>query len=395
MVCIRYDVSILVLLTLLLSACQSVTAPPPTIVAEPPTAAVAPPTATELPPTATVAPTPVADAPTAPPPDAKPVMTVNADQITSQALAGNLFGDPATRPFYVLLPPSYDTGDKRYPVVYVLHPYWGSELEMVGQFKTAMEKLLRDGAVQEMIFVFPNGDNRLHGSMYLSSPTIGDYETYLTQELVDLVDSKYRALPQRESRGVTGCSMGGDGAIHLALKYPQVYSAVAPVAATYDAAQDPALAQAAEFFQGEPADLDAAARLDWPIQSWMALAAAAASNLDKPPFFLDMPFTLVDGQGQVVQEVVDRIVSADATHDLERYINQPERLRAIMLYHGAWDTFVPEELAQAFSARLTEQGIEHAYVEVNALHCSQWAPDLYTPVVQFMSDNLVAEELAP
>ena len=66
-----------------------------------------------------------------------------------------------------------------------------------------------------------------------------------------------------------------------------------------------------------------------------------------------------------------------------------------MLYHGAWDTFVPEELAQAFSARLTEQGIEHAYVEVNALHCSQWAPDLYTPVVQFMSDNLVAEELAP
>ncbi len=322
-------------------------------------------------------------------------MAVKADQITSQALAGNLLGDPATRPFYVLLPPSYETGEERYPVVYVLHWYTGSEATLVGQFKTAMEKLLRDGAVQEMIFVFPNGDNRLHGSMYLGSPTIGDYETYLTQELVDLVDSKYRTLPQRESRGVTGCSMGGDGAIHLALKYPQVYSVSAPVAATYDASQDPALAQAAEFFQGEPADLDAAANLDWPIQSWMALAAAAASNPDKPPFYLDMPFTLVDGQGQVVQEVVDRIASADPTHDLERYVSQPERLRAIMLYHGAWDTFVPVELAQAFSARLTEQGIEHAYVEVKALHCSVWAPDLYMPVVQFMSDNLLAEEPAP
>ena len=53
------------------------------------------------------------------------------------------------------------------------------------------------------------------------------------------------------------------------------------------------------------------------------------------------------------------------------------------------------ELAQAFSARLAEQGIEHAYLEVKALHCGEWAPDLYMPVVQFMADNLVAEEPTP
>lgn len=52
-----------------------------------------------------------------------------------------------------------------------------------------------------MIFVFPDANNQLKGSIYLSSPTIGDYETYITQEVVDLVDTTYRTIPDRNSRG--------------------------------------------------------------------------------------------------------------------------------------------------------------------------------------------------
>ena len=90
-----------------------------------------------------------------------------------------------------------------------------------------------------MIFIFPDASNQLKGSMYLSSPTIGDYETYITQELVELVDATYRTIPNRNSRGITGCSMGGDGSIYLALKYPGVFSAAAPASATYDWARNP------------------------------------------------------------------------------------------------------------------------------------------------------------
>ncbi len=106
-----------------------------------------------------------------------------------------------------------------------------------------------------MILVFPNASNKLGGSMYLSSPTIGDYETYLTRELVDFVDANYRTLAQRDSRGITGCSMGADGAMHLALKYPDVYSVAAPYSGTYDWAKDPWLTIGAQRFQGEPTDL--------------------------------------------------------------------------------------------------------------------------------------------
>ena len=151
-----------------------------------------------------------------------------------------------------------------------------------------------------MILVFPNASNKLGGSMYLSSPTIGDYETYLTRELVDFVDANYRTLAQRESRGITGCSMGADGAMHLALKYPDVYSVAAPYSGTYDWAKDPALTIGAQRFQGEPTDLSTFWELPVETKWEITMAAAVAPNPDKPPYFLDMPYVLVDGKGELV-----------------------------------------------------------------------------------------------
>lgn len=381
---VGYSTAISVLLALLLSACRPNTAPPPTATAEPPTAA--PPTATEPPPPrVTTESTPVAAAPTPRPTVAAPQMAVKTDQITSAALEGNLFGDPATRPFYVLLPPSYDTSEAQYPVVYVLHWFTGDESTLVWKFKAAMDTLLRAGEVEEMILVFPNASNRLGGSMYLSSPTIGDYETYISQELVGYVDANYRTLAQSASRGITGCSMGGDGAIHLALKYPAVFSVAAPDSATYDYSQDPTLAVAVADLRAEPADLDAIANDPlWHPIAWYASAAAAAANPDNPPFYFDLPFTVVDGKGQVVQEVIDRIVATDAVHDLERYRQGSDRLRAVMLYHGEFDAVAPIELARAFGERLAEAGVDYELVEVMEAHCELD----YAPILQFMSDNL-------
>ena len=101
-----------------------------------------------------------------------------------------------------------------------------------------------------------------------------------------------------------------------------------------------------------------------------------------------MPVTLVDGKAEIVPEVFDRIVAADPTHEVDRYLAQPERLRAISLYHGDGDEVAPVELAHRFDRLLSDRGIEHEYVEVSAGHCSFH----FGPIVQFMSDNLVGEE---
>ena len=307
--------------------------------------------------------------------------------ITSKALAGNLLGDPTTRTYSVLLPPSYGTSDKRYPVVYVLHWYTGKNYSMVGPMLAPYMTLLREGKVQEMIFVFPDASNKLGGSQYLSSPTIGDYETYLTQELVDLVDATYRTIPDRSSRGVTGCSMGGDGSMGLALKYPNVFSVAAPASGTYDYSGDLALKNAAtEVLKIPPEDFsDLISSNQWEIEYLLSWAAAAAANPDKPPFYLDMPVALVDGEAQIVPEVVNKMIAVDPVHDLDRYLSQPERLRAISLFHGAGDQMVPVELARSFDRLLSKQGIEHEYIEVSAGHCDFD----FGPIVQFMSDHLV------
>jgi hypothetical protein len=360
MIRINQIVISLVLLALILSGCKPVEAP----------AGVAPATL----------------------PAGKVELGITADQITSAALAGNLLGDPATRPFNVILPPGYAAGEIRYPVVYVLHAYEGDEGTQAWNVKQDMEKMLAAGAVRNMILVFPDASNALRGSMYLSSPTIGDYETYLAQDLVDYVDSNYRTLPQPASRGITGCWHGGDGALHLALRHPDIFSVVAPYSAIYDWAKDPMLAAGAMSFRREPQSLAEFTPMEPSTRTWIAYAAGAASNPDKPPFYLDMPFAMAGKKGEVVPEVVAKIVAADPVHDLARYLGQPERLRAILLYHGMNDFYAPATQARAYDELLAAKGIAHEFVEVKRGCCIE-SPD-YTPVLEFMSDNLAFEEPA-
>lgn len=368
------------------AAAPSPTSVPPTATPQPPTATPQPPTATPMPPAATPVPpttTPVPAAPTA-----AGEFQLKSDKITSQALAGNLLNDPATRSFYVLLPPSYSTSGKRYPVVYVLHWYTGQYRSTVSAVRDPYETALSEGNVQEMIFVFPDASNKLGGSMYLSSPTIGDYETYITQELVDYVDANYRTIADRNSRGITGCSMGGDGSIHLALKYPDVFSVAAPFSATYDWARDPTWQRAVENLDRLPKDLNEIGILGMSGEYWVAAAAGTASNPDKPPFYLDMPFAIVDGTAQIVPEVADKINAADPVHDLSKYLDQPVRLQGIMIYHPENNVIIaPLEAARDFGQQLTDLGIEHEFLAVPGALCGP----SYGPIVQYMSDHLVGE----
>jgi pimeloyl-ACP methyl ester carboxylesterase len=328
--------------------------------------------------------TPVAEAPAAAPtstlpPAAQARGELIRGKITSQALAGNLLGDPAQRDYFISLPPGYADENKRYPVVYILHGFTADENHLVF-LESVYQNMLQKGTVQKMILVFPDGSNKLGGSQYLSSPTIGDYETYLARELVAQVDANYRTIPQRDSRGVTGCSMGGDG---------DVYSVAAPMSASYDFANDPTIPAAAANFTREPQDFyDYNRYIRSGTGVFISIAAGAAPNPDKPPFYLDMPFEVVDGVGRVVPEVMEKIAAVDEVHDLEAYLQQPVRLRHILLYHGASDGVVPVELARSFDRLLTERGVHHEYVEVESGgHCDY---DM-APVLQYLSDHLVAE----
>jgi putative tributyrin esterase len=125
----------------------------------------------------------------------------------------------------VLLPPSYSHAPaRRYPVLYFLHDAWGDEGSLERNGVTAeILKRMADGRLREFLVVAPGG----RGSWFSDSHD-GRYrwEAFLTSDLVRQVEARYRVLSSRDSRGITGISMGGYGAVKLAIRHPRLYGSV-------------------------------------------------------------------------------------------------------------------------------------------------------------------------
>jgi S-formylglutathione hydrolase FrmB len=123
----------------------------------------------------------------------------------------------------VTTPSSYQKGNQNYPVVYLLHG--GS-----GAFSDWHQKVNEPGLVGKMaeaydlIIVTPGVGP---ASYYYDSPLLDSvrYETYMIQELIPHIDKSYRTLAKKESRAITGLSMGGHGAITLSAKHPELFVA--------------------------------------------------------------------------------------------------------------------------------------------------------------------------
>src|SRR5271167_772048 len=158
---------------------------------------------------------------------AKPV-AVEHIKVHGAALEGNLEGDAVDRDVLVFLPPSYSKERKRhYPVVYALHGYsigaeqWSHEIHVPQTVEGAFAKGSR-----EMIVVLPDSKTVYNGSMYSSSATTGDFENYVARDVVAYMDTHYRTIPDRQSRGLVGHSMGGYGASRIGMKHAEVFGAL-------------------------------------------------------------------------------------------------------------------------------------------------------------------------
>ena len=119
------------------------------------------------------------------------------------------------------LPPGYDVGTARYPVLYFLHGLFENEKswsEHSGQ--QTWESLMSQGKVGKFIVVMPDGGE----TFYINSFDGNEhYENFFIQELIPAIDRKYRTAANRGARGIGGVSMGGYGALHLGMRHPDVF----------------------------------------------------------------------------------------------------------------------------------------------------------------------------
>jgi enterochelin esterase-like enzyme len=148
--------------------------------------------------------------------------TIERITVHGTALEGNLEGDSPDRDVTVYLPPAYASDQsRRFPVVYLLHGYGGRE----DTFTTRLASLRESGdrlaiaqGFSSAIVVTPSAYTLHKGSMYSNSPTTGDWERFVAEDLVAYMDKNYRTLPSRLSRGLAGHSMGGYGALKIGMK---------------------------------------------------------------------------------------------------------------------------------------------------------------------------------
>lgn len=119
----------------------------------------------------------------------------------------------------VTVPQNYNQDNSvKYPVIYLLHGYGGNQ-----QTWNALADLCKWATDLNVIFVCPDGSN----SWYWDSPknTGYKYETFVSKELTGFIDQNYRTVKSPESRAISGLSMGGHGALWLAMRHPDVFGA--------------------------------------------------------------------------------------------------------------------------------------------------------------------------
>src|SRR5499426_1486437 len=267
--------------------------------------------------------------------------TVERIKVHGKSLEGNLDGDSPDRDVSIYLPPSYEAEkSRRYPVIYMLHGFTDDDAKWFGlvkhwiNFPEVINKALADGKTREMIVVMPNAFTRFKGSMYSSSVTTGDWETFITKELVGHIDSRYRTLARRESRGLAGHSMGGYGTMRLGMKYPEAFSSVYALSpcCMEPGRANPAMKEMVKKIEALKTDDEVKSQSFFAL-AMLASAAAWSPNPKNPPFYIDLPFR----DGEPVADVQAR-QSANATLVMvHQYIPNLKRLKFIGMDAGTRD----------------------------------------------------------
>jgi pimeloyl-ACP methyl ester carboxylesterase len=149
------------------------------------------------------------------------------DELTfrSAFIAQNSVSEPAEKIILVLLPPGYDAGTERYPVIYYL-PGYGEYPTQVNIFSQYMYDEMEGGRIKPFIMVAVNGATALGGSFFVNSSRTGRWEDHVTTELTNAIDERYRTVAAPGGRGLMGFSMGGFGVLHLGLAHPDLFSTV-------------------------------------------------------------------------------------------------------------------------------------------------------------------------
>jgi enterochelin esterase-like enzyme len=137
------------------------------------------------------------------------------------------------RKYAIYLPPDYETSQRSYPVLYLLHGGGDDQTGWVqfGEVGLITDKAIKEGSATPMIIVMPDANTGRRGYF---NDIRGDwrYEDFFFQELIPFVEKTYRIKAEKRYRAVAGLSMGGGGSFMYALHHPEFFSTACPLSAS-------------------------------------------------------------------------------------------------------------------------------------------------------------------
>lgn len=249
--------------------------------------------------------------------------------------------------FNIYLPPSYYHNNINYPVIYFLHGFGESNTYATSQHKLMDSLILIEGS-REFIVVEPNGESDPGGSFYTNSPATGNWEDYITKEIVNHIDMNYRTIADKSGRGIAGFSMGGTGTINIGFKHPDKFNALYA------------------FSAGVLKDGDLETMTDlWGHSRiyFNSYGAASSPNLDLDAPYAEIPNETYDDPAEN-NRVINNWYNLFGNHDekLDLYLSKNQPLSGICITSNSDDyySWIPNGNIDLHRI-LTEKGIEHEY----------------------------------
>jgi S-formylglutathione hydrolase FrmB len=136
------------------------------------------------------------------------------------------------RKYAIYLPPDYETSQRSYPVLYLLHGMGDDQTGLVqfGEILNIADETIKSGIATAMIVVMPDANTGKRGYV---NDVKGEwlYEDFFFQEFMPFIEKTYRIKAEKRYRAIAGLSMGGEGTFIYALHHPELFSSACPLSA--------------------------------------------------------------------------------------------------------------------------------------------------------------------
>jgi S-formylglutathione hydrolase FrmB len=242
-------------------------------------------------------------------------------------------------------------------------------------FAERMDKLISENKIKPMIAVLPDCFTYYGGSQYINSSATGNYEDYLTQEIVSFVDENFSTIKDKNSRAVMGKSSGGYGALIMALRHAGLFGLACSTSGDcyFEFCYFPGIPEGFRVIKGNPRGLvekfwnetERKGKDDFAALNTIGMSVCYSPNPDSELGF-DLPFDLETGE--IREDVWARWLEHDPVRLVEKYAENLKSLKLLYIDAGTRDEFALDLGARILCERLKKYDVPFVHEEFDDGH---------------------------